>query len=357
MSQESRGRLLSLWQNRQNDEYIRKQAFRFWAASETDGDLDILRSVGDPDPIVESALWQRLKRGDQTAVPGLLLQLKARTKKGLFWWQFARPVWCGELRGALEEELSARRASASRAWGATTDTDHQISQVIMELPPSQVEALLLEHWDHLQFSEVFVQAALYVATPLLLGRVEQAIKVCPDRGKLFIHIGMHYGIRTKGRIGITHRRQIEALAPYLDYMDDHTIYRFWEECNRLGWFDLRRELFDHRLSKTYGRAYIDENQIISSLDRLVLDKHAHWIDHWIEEYLKSGFSPADAITIIGKWLALRETFAALELAASAVLHIGRREDLGLLTVPIEPKDAAAVLRADTAFGVKRRSLV
>jgi hypothetical protein len=56
-------------------------------------------------------------------------------------------------------------------------------------------------------------------------------------------------------------------------------------------------------------------------------------------------------------LALRETFAALELAASAVLHIGRREDLGLLTVPIEPKDAAAVLRADTAFGVKRRSLV
>jgi len=50
---------------------------------------------------------------------------------------------------------------------------------------------------------------------------------------------MHYGIRTKGRTGITHRRQIEALAPYLDYMDDHTIYRFWEECNRLGWFDLR----------------------------------------------------------------------------------------------------------------------
>jgi hypothetical protein len=357
MSQDSRDRLLSLWQNQQNEKYVRNQAFRFWAASETDGDLDILRSVGGPDPLAESALWQRLKRSDQTAVPGLLLQLKAGTNKRSFWWQFACPVWRGELRDALEEELSARRASGSRAWERTTDADHQISQVIMELPPSQAEALLLEHWDHLQFSEVFVQAALYVATPLLLGRVEQAIKVCPDPGKLFIHISMHYGIRTKGRTGITYRRQIEALAPYLDYMDDHTIYRFWEECNKLGWFDLRRELFDHRLSKTYGRAYIDENQVISSLDRLVLDKHAHWIDHWIEEYLKSGFSPADIITIIGKWLAKQETFAALKLAASAVLHIGRREDLGLLTVLIEPRGAAEVLRADTAFGVKRRSLV
>ena len=256
----------------------------------------------------------------------------------------------------MEEELSARRASAARAWGTTTDTDYQISRLIMALPPSQAEALLLEHWDHLQFSEVFVQAALYLATPSLLSHVEHVVKSCPTPDKLFKHIDMHYGIRTKGRTGITHRRQFVALGPYLDYMEDSTIYTFWEQCNEHGWFDLRRKLFDHRLSNKYGRAYVDENQIISSLDKLVLEKNVHWIDYWIEEYLKSGFSPADVNTIIGKWLATQTSFAALQLGAFAVVHVGRRQDLQILSVPFEPKDAADVLRADTTFAVKRRSL-
>jgi len=137
MSRESRDRLLSLWQNQENDKYIRKQAFRIWASTETDGDLNILRSVDTSDPLAESALWERLKRSDHTAAPGLLLKLKGETNKRSYWWQFARAVWCGELREALEEELSARRASASRVWGTTTDTDHQISQLIMALPPAR----------------------------------------------------------------------------------------------------------------------------------------------------------------------------------------------------------------------------
>ncbi len=358
MSRESRDRLLSLWQNQENDKHIRKQAFRFWAATETDGDLNVLRSVDASDPLAaESALWQRLKRRDHTAVPGLLLKLKSDTNNRSYWWQFARAVWCDELKEALEEELSARRASASRAWGTATDSDHQISELIMTLPPSQAEALLLEHWDHLQFSEVFVQAALYVATPPLLGHVEQVIKSCPNPGAMFKYIHFHYGIRTKGRTGITHRRQFEALGPYLDYMEDQTIYTFWEQCNEHGWFDLRRKLFDRHLSNKYNsRAYLDENQIISSLDKLVLDQQVHWIDYWIEDYLKTGISPAEVIRIIGNWLAVQKTFPAMQLAAMAVVQIGRRRDLQLLTVPIDPKDAADALRTDTEFAVKRRSL-
>jgi hypothetical protein len=356
MSRESRDRLLSLWQNQENDKYIRKQAFRIWASTETDGDLNVLRSVDTSGPLAESALWERLKRSDHTAVDGLLLKLRGETNKRSFWWQYARAIWCGELRDALQEELSSRRASTSRAWGTTTDTDYQISRLIMALPPSQAEALLLEHWDHLQFSDVFLQAALYVATPSLLSHVEHTVKSCPAPDKLFKHIDMNYGIRTKGRTGITHTRQFEALGPYLDYMEDSTIYRFWEQCNENGWFDLRRKLFDHRLSNKYGRAYVDENQIISSLDRLVLEKNINWIDYWIEEYLKSGFSPADVITIIGKWLATQTSFAALQLAAFAVVHVGRRQDLQILSVPFEPTNVADVLRVDTTFAVKRRCL-
>jgi hypothetical protein len=356
MARESRDRLLSYWQDQENDKYIRKQAFRFWATTETDGDLNILRSVDPSDPLAERALWQRLKRKDRTAVPALLLKLKGDTNRRSDWWQLGHGVWCEELAKALEEELSARRVSASPAWDGTTEADHQISQLIMALPPNQAEALLLEHWDHLQFSYVFVQTALYLATPPLLGHVEQAIKSCSNPGTMFKHIDMHYGRRMNGWKRITQRTQFEALDPYLDHMDDHAIYTFWEQCNKRGWFDLRRKLFDPRLSNKYGRACLDDNQIISSLDKLVLDNRTHWIDYRIDEYLKSGFSPAQVINIIGKWLAVQETFAALELAARALIHVGRRQDLQLLNVPIGPKDAANALRTDTAFAVKRRSL-
>jgi hypothetical protein len=355
MSRESRDRLLSLWQNPENDKFIRKQAFRIWASTETDGDLNILRSVDSSGPLAESALWERLKRSDHIAVPGLLLKLKGETNKRSFWWQYARAIWCGELRDALEEELSARRASASHAWGRTSDTGYHISHLIMSLPPSQAEVLLLDHWDHLQFSEVFVQAALYLATPRLLGHVGEVIKRCPNPGAMFKHIDSQYGIRTRGRTGITHKRQFEVLSPYLDYMEDLTIYTFWEQCNEHGWFDLRRELFDAHLSDKYRRVYLNENQIMSSLD-LVLDQKVPWIDYWIEQYLKCGISPEEVIRIIGKWLAIQRTFTALQLAVVAVVQIGRREDLQILTVPIEPNDAADALRADTAFAVKRRSL-
>jgi hypothetical protein len=67
-------------------------------------------------------------------------------------------------------------------------------------------------------------------------------------------------------------------------------------------------------------------------------------------------SPAEVIKIIGKWLAVQKSFAALQLAAMAVVQVGRRQDSQILTVAIEPKDAASALRTDTAFAVKRRSL-
>jgi hypothetical protein len=60
--------------------------------------------------------------------------------------------------------------------------------------------------------------------------------------------------------------------------------------------------------------------------------------------------------MIAKWLAARRTFPALQLAAIAVIHVGQRGDLQLLSVSIETNDATEGLRADTAFAIKCRSL-
>lgn len=356
MSRESKQRLLGLWQNQANDKHVRKQAFRIWAATEAEDDLTILRSVDESDPLAESALWERLQRKDRTAVPGLILKLKGDRKRRSLWWHLAHAVWCDELEELLEEELSARSVSSPDMWGKATETDYQVSRLIMTLPPSKGESTLLKHWEHLQFCDLFVQAALYFATPALLRHVEQAVKSCPDPKAIFKHIDTHYGIRTKGRTGITHRKQVEILSPYLCYLDELAIHTFWEECNQLGWYDLRRKILDPLVSRQYNGVYIDKTHIISSLNNLVIDKRIHWIDFSIEQYLKCGFSPPQIITVIGNWLADKKDFAALQLAAEAVIHIGRRQDLQILETGVDPRDAAAALRIDATFAVKRRSL-
>jgi hypothetical protein len=352
MSRESRDRLLALWQNAANDKHIRKQAFRFWAVTDGIGDLELLRAVDATDLLADSVLWQRLRRKDQAAIPDLLKKLKGTDR--VHWWHLGQSIWSDELTRALDEELVRRESMVAKEWGAKYDADYTLAELIMRLPIEQAQTLLLKHWAHLRYCEYYLKAALYVATPQQLELVKQAVESCAAPKDLFKHIGIHYGIRTQGRAGVTRRAQIEALIPYLDFLDEHTILTFWEVCNDQGWFDLRQRHFDARVSKKYGRLYIDENAIFAELDRT--EAHPYWIDRDIEDFLKAGIRQEQVMAAISKWLSAKKTLAALTLAAMAVVHAGRREDLKILDVSIEPKDAANALLSDTRFAVHRRTL-
>jgi hypothetical protein len=347
---------LTLWQNLETDKHIRHQAFRFWAATKNDEDLGTLRSVDASDTLADSVLWQRLVRRDREAVPALLLKLKGGARDRKYWWQFAHYVWSDKLTQALEEELAVRGTSVDRAWNASFSTDEQIYRLIMNLPASQAETLLVKHWDHLHFCDEFVQTALYIGTPRLLRNVEQVIETCPDPKAMFEHIHMRYGIRWKGRRGVTRPTQLEALAPYLDYLPEFTIYIFWELCNDRGWFDLRRRLFDDRVERGNSRLYLDEDRIKASLDEMLADPRTRWVDHWIEHYLKTGASLEQVIATVQKWLTGQSSLAALELAATVVIQVGQRKDVHILDLPIEPKSAVNALIADVTFAVRRHRL-
>jgi hypothetical protein len=95
----------------------------------------------------------------------------------------------------------------------------------------------------------------------------------------------------------------------------------------------------------------------ASLDKMIGNRHIHWIDHDIEEIIKAGFTPKQLMGIVAKWLFAKKAFDALKLAALAIIHAGGREDLNMLNISIEPKDRAESLIADTRFAVKRRSLL
>ncbi|TKV80135.1 hypothetical protein FDV58_17970 [Bradyrhizobium elkanii] len=357
MSRESRERLLAFWQNQSTEEHLRRQSFRFWAATHMDGDLEILRSVDSSDLLAESALWQRLARADRTAIPALLTKLHG--DRHATWWRLARHVWSEPVSLALNEELQRRRtwAATSQTASGDNDRDYVLSEIVMDLLPSEAEPLLLKHWDHLAAQAFFVQAALFLATPRLLAMAKAAIESSSDPAKNFRHITMRYGIKERGRPGITRRSQIEALIPYLGHLDELSIYQFWELCNERGWCDLRRQHFDHRLSDKFRRPSSDEAQAMGSLDQLAANGNWHWIDRWIEDYLESGATLDQVFGVIEKWLVARKTIEAMLVAAASLVQAGRRQDIGLLNIDVEPRDAAAAIRADTEFAVRRRALM
>lgn len=309
MSQPTRDRLLALWQNVANDKYVRKQAFRFWATVERSQDLEILRAVDPADELADSVLWQRLRRNDHTAIAGLLVKLNGDERA--HWWRLAHYTWSDELSRALERELERRATSTARDWSATYETDYPIYEVVMQLPPGQAEALLVKHWDHLHFCPLFVQTALYVATPRLLELVKQTIESCPKPPEMFNHIGIHYGIRVQGRAGVTRPAQIEALIPYLDHLNEHAVYNFWDVCNRRGWYELRRRHFDARLDKKYGRRDFDDDQIMAVLDDMIKNDHVYWVDRRIEDIMETGVAAEHLMEVIGRWLSARANLDAL----------------------------------------------
>jgi len=354
MSFQTRDRLLALWQNRTNDQHTRGQAFRFWAAVTRPKDLDVLRAIEPEDDLADAVLWQRLRRSDHTARPALIAKLKGGDRDS--WWRVVPFIWSSELLLAVEEELWRRGTSIIRDWDTTFGTDHAIGELMMNLPQEDAEALLVKHWDHLRFSPPFVQAALYIATPRLLDRVKQTVASCPNPADLFSLIHTRYSLRATNRSGITSPAQIEALRPYIQYFDEHTIYMFWDTCNKRGWFDLRKRQFDSRLSEKYSHGIFDDGRIAAAFDNLIETSKIAWTTYRVEDMVNSGVAVDHLMEVLENWLSTRISLDALRLAALVIVHSGSRLDLDILNIPMVPESGAEDLIADTRFAVKRRRL-
>src|SRR5882757_6097503 len=130
MSERTRSRLVSIWRNESEDKHLRKWALRFWSATKDRGDLELLRSVTEGDTLFDPALWQRVRRRDQTAVPALLEKL--RTDRTGYWWQLGRDFWSDEMTDALDAALAQRSSptlSAAEAEPKQNTHDWVLSEM------------------------------------------------------------------------------------------------------------------------------------------------------------------------------------------------------------------------------------
>ena len=227
----------------------------------------------------------------------------------------------------------------------------------MRLSEIDSEILLLNNWDHLQFSPRFVQAALYLATPTLKELSDAAIKACPNPADLLKFISQHFGIKTTGRTGITHPEQIRALSPYFDLMSDFDLRRFWDVCNEQGWFDLRRELIDPYVELPSNRNVWERADTAAAFDKLVAETPIYAMSYWIDRQIDSGTTWPEFIAALKSWFDKRKSLEALQVVAEALQHRGTRQDLALLRLyESMPEEASMQLIADTEFAVRRRTL-
>lgn len=358
MSAASRARLQELWQNQKLGKYLRREAFKFWCSTQANGDIEILSAVGSHDPLADIALGEQLIRGDRKAIPALLQKLVV-DKEG-YWWQFGRYIWSDELSVALDDTLTKRGKDFDRSWDdkRRESVDWIVYEMVMRLPVPAAEVLLLKHWDHLRYSTYFVQAALFVATPPLRVLVAEDVSECPAPQEIFKHLSMHFGIKTRGHPGVSRIAQIEALLPYLDYLDDMTVQSLWETCNDKGWFAFRRKYLD-KLLRTDRKdvAFTDDKLLMAEFDKLIDKGRGLWIDHWMEAYLRTGVSIDHAMTMVVAWLRRRPEISALELACKALVHSGRRTHFPAFgEITIAPEAEAEAILKDAAFALQRRSL-
>lgn len=357
MSLASRQRLQELWTRPDNDKHLRRQAFLLWAATSSSNDVSLLQAVENSESLADDILRARLERGDSTAIPALLDKVRTDEKGG--WWQLGRSIWSDDLTKALEDAFNRRGTTVDRAWGTEYPTDWITGELVMRLEPAVAERLLTKHWDHLRFSDHFVQAALYIATPTLCTLVREAMLLCPDVREMLKFTDSHFGIKRGDHPGVSRIEQVEALVPYLDYLDPLAIHSFWELCNELSWLDFRRTHLDSRLEGQWREnTLLDDSKVFADLDNQVAKDHISLVDIWIERHLHQGEQLEDIFSLLGKWLHRRRTIPALEFVAAAVVHTGSRHDLDLLYVDgIEPEEEATAIIADTHFAVSRRSLV
>ena len=361
MSVESKNQLFNLWSNQGLENHLRETSFKLWSATHTENDIATLRPFEEDEVLCDSVLAQRILRRDLVALPQLIEKIKTVKNTG-YWWQFTRNIWSDELTVSLDEELSKRSHLTSKTWDASEyDSDWITSDLIMRLPITLAESILVKHWGHLQYSSYFVQTALYVATEKLVSLVADVVADCPEPKSLFKHLEMHFGIKTQGHPGVTIIRQLEVLLPYMDFFEEMDFFYFSELCNKRGWFDFRKKHLDPRLQTAQRRIseYLSTERAVQSLNDMLKENRMHWIDHWVDDFLETGASVEGVMDTAFEWVKSQDKIGldVINLSLDIVLRIGNRSHyLELLDICSDVKDENIDYFHNAFYLLRRRQL-
>jgi hypothetical protein len=356
LSQVSLARLRALWEDLNNDEFVKQQAFRLWLTDSEWEQIDILRAISTNSPLFRSALRKRAQLGDQSILPNLLPILSTETH----WFRVAHLVWCEELMVAVQHQLEAFKDNIPADFsGGWLNAHYELSSLLMMIPVIDAETLLDKYWGHLGYSPLFIQTALYVGTPKCLELAASSISQCPRDVDILKHIHHQFGFMDSEREKYLTLQHLDNLLLYLDRLGESELWQLAKVCQRLGIPEWSKQHISDWLSEKYRKQYHpSDDDLLQDLDEFVADTHGVWrVRHWLEEFDKRRDPRNRVLSIVDRWLASHPTVECLGIAAECVQVIGTRKDLSILDNTIEgPRDKVANIKASARFFVHRRSL-
>lgn len=169
-----------------------------------------------------------------------------------------------------------------------------------------------------------------MASSELLELVAEAVRDGDGAKRWFEHLGHAFGLRVRGRRGVTRLDQMKGLVPYLSLLSDRDVEELCRVCNKNRWFDWRRENLD-AFARAADVRFVDDGAAVRELDRdLDEDGPIHFMDHWGKDYLGTGVSVDHMFEVMGRWLRDRPQKKALLKAAEIAIRFGKRRHVKIL---------------------------
>jgi hypothetical protein len=365
LSRASRVALEALWRNKRISRFDRSTAFRIWCLTPTANEFTCLSALEGDSVLADQALRTRLAAGDQTAVRLLSDRLQAGDRSWVWWYQ-ARKVGIGGLEAEVRRFFEERRRNPHEIVDSWSDAI--MAELLMDSRSAFAIATIVENWDQLQASSIFVQAALYLAAPETIALGQAAVTASENPHRMLNHIGMHWGIKVAGRPGVTALAQLQALEPFLTVIGDGQygqmhLGELFEAANRLRELVWRKDHLDPLL-RANGFDYCpsDRGVLYASLDGEVqraskFNRTWFEVKHWFERREEEQWDRGALLGFITDWAVDRESEPAVRLLCDALAQFGERLDLALFNrIPTTLSQACATPIACCIYDVRRRSL-
>jgi hypothetical protein len=273
----------------------------------------------------------------------------------------AHHLWGEDLKKVVEGYLNSFKENIPRDFkGGHLDEHYALTGLIMAIPEWEVEILLDTFWDHLKYSSLFVQSALYIGTQKTLTLAKNAIKECPTDIDIFNHISMHFWVTDQGRPRTLTLKRLNDLRPYLSRFSKDEIQHLYWTCESCGFRDWARENLGEYLSEeAKKRSLFSDSDLQQYLQRPDLKEHlGFYISDWINEN-KWGKDTKERLFRIGLRLLTDDPSQKnLEIVSILLKISGNRNDLEILDNFAYIGDTKKILKIkqDTRFHVLRRTI-
>jgi hypothetical protein len=140
-------------------------------------------------------IWRRALAGDQTAVPHIEPLLATDSR----WFQFIARIWLNDFLEATDLVLSNLKSKAgSGSEESEINERYKFANLLQDIPRDDAEKLLVSNWEHLRFSRLFIQLALYLGTDQCIRLASLAVEMSSPTENIFEHIEQFFGFNIQG---------------------------------------------------------------------------------------------------------------------------------------------------------------